>query len=110
MKVILLALTGWLAEFVPKPQATPPISADSAAGIGFGLILVLILSSLVIYFLPAVIAILRGKQNWFAISALNFFLGWTAIGWIVALVWSLTHDARPQPQVVYYQTPPPNHR
>ena len=44
----------------------------------------------VIYFLPSVLAILRGHQSWWAIVALNLLLGWTMIGWIGALIWSLT--------------------
>ena len=43
---------------------------------------------------------LRGKSNTFAILLLNLFLGWTFIGWIVALVWSVTSDNKPQTIVV----------
>jgi Superinfection immunity protein len=42
------------------------------------------------YFLPAIVG--RKKQNAGAIFALNFFLGWTVIGWVVSLVWALTVD------------------
>ena len=42
------------------------------------------------YFLPSALAILRGHQSWWAIVALNLLLGWTIIGWIGALIWSLT--------------------
>ena len=44
-----------------------------------------------LYFLPTVFA--RKKRNFAAIFAFNFLLGWTIIGWIVALIWSLTADA-----------------
>lgn len=44
------------------------------------------------YFLPAVIAKVRGKRNMGAIFALNLFLGWTLVGWVIAFVWALTHD------------------
>mgnify|MGYP001331189541 CR=1 FL=1 len=47
---------------------------------------------LVVYFIPAVVAFWRKKQNKAAILALNLFLGWTFIGWVVALVWSLSKD------------------
>ena len=43
-----------------------------------------------IYFTPSVIG--RKKKNNTAIFVLNFFLGWTFIGWIVALVWATTKD------------------
>lgn len=56
---------------------------------GFIGIIVFILS-LALYFLPTIIALLRGHRNALAIFLLNFFLGWTFIGWVVALVWSAT--------------------
>src|SRR5882757_4628229 len=34
----------------------------------------------------------RNKRNVGAIFALNFLLGWTLVGWVVALVWALSHD------------------
>lgn len=43
-----------------------------------------------IYFLPSLIAFLRWHKNKLAIFLLNIILGWTAIGWAVALVWSVT--------------------
>jgi regulatory protein YycI of two-component signal transduction system YycFG len=65
-----------------------------------GLSAIVIIISLISYFLPTIIAILRGKSNTFAILLLNLFLGWTFIGWIVALVWSVTSDNKPQTIVV----------
>jgi hypothetical protein len=47
----------------------------------------------VLYFLPAIIAFARSKRDSVAILVLNIFLGWTAIGWIIALVWALKQDA-----------------
>jgi Superinfection immunity protein len=47
----------------------------------------------VLYFLPSIIALARSKRNLLAIFLLNFFLGWTAVGWVVALVWAVTADA-----------------
>jgi hypothetical protein len=44
------------------------------------------------YFLPAIIAFARSKRDAVSILVLNFFLGWTAIGWVVALVWALKQD------------------
>jgi Superinfection immunity protein len=46
----------------------------------------------VMYFLPSIIALARSKRDTLAIFLLNFFLGWTVIGWIVALVWAAKHD------------------
>ncbi|MEP6668432.1 MAG: superinfection immunity protein [Chthoniobacter sp.] len=44
-----------------------------------------------LYFLPSIIG--RHKTNAFAIFVLNFFLGWTFLGWVVALVWACTEDS-----------------
>jgi hypothetical protein len=46
--------------------------------------------ALLIYFLPFFVAAMRGHQNTAAIFVLNFFLGWSFIGWVIALVWSFT--------------------
>lgn len=45
---------------------------------------------LFVYFLPSIIG--GSKKNIGAIFALNLLLGWTLIGWIVALIWALTKD------------------
>ncbi len=60
-----------------------------------GLVVFAILLGL--YFLPTIIAISRHKRNAFAIGALNFFLGWTLIGWIAALVWAVIQQHSPVP-------------
>jgi hypothetical protein len=46
----------------------------------------------VMYFLPSIIALARSKRDLAAIVLLNFFLGWTMIGWVVALVWAVKAD------------------
>jgi hypothetical protein len=48
---------------------------------------------IVLYFLPAILAFGRSKRDAGAIFVLNFFLGWTAIGWVIAFVWALRQDA-----------------
>lgn len=50
---------------------------------------------LVMYFLPSIIALARSKRDLLSIFLLNFFLGWTFIGWIVALVWAVKSDVPP---------------
>jgi hypothetical protein len=41
------------------------------------------------YFLPFAIAFYKNRVNTGAIFALNLFLGWTLIGWVISLVWAL---------------------
>ena len=55
-----------------------------------GLIVVVI--ALAIYFLPWWIAHSRHKRNTASIAVLNCFLGWTAIGWVVALIWAMAYE------------------
>lgn len=50
-----------------------------------------VLMAVVLYFLPSLAA--WGKRNWGAISLLNLLLGWTLIGWIVALMWGWAMEA-----------------
>lgn len=45
------------------------------------------------YFLPSIIAAARSKRDLVSIFVLNLLLGWTAIGWVIALVWALKVDA-----------------
>ena len=44
------------------------------------------------YFLPFAIAFNRKRANTGATFALNLFLGWSLIGWVVALVWALKEE------------------
>lgn len=55
----------------------------------------------ILYFLPSVIG--WKKQDRGSIIALNIFLGWTLIGWVVALAWALKND--PSPTVIVQASP-----
>lgn len=44
---------------------------------------------LVIYLLPALVAWRRRHPNVAAIVLLNVLLGWSVLGWVAALVWSV---------------------
>ncbi len=56
----------------------------------FSLVLTLVMLAVAfcIYFIPAYIG--RKKRNHMAILVLNLLLGWTGVGWVIALVWALT--------------------
>ena len=56
--------------------------------LSLGLIFMIIIGLL--HFVPSVIAFLRDHQSKWAILVLNIVLGWSGIGWIAALIWSLT--------------------
>jgi hypothetical protein len=46
------------------------------------------------YCLPTLLALVRGHPSSVPIMILNLTLGWTGVGWVVALVWSLTKRQR----------------
>jgi hypothetical protein len=48
-----------------------------------------LLSLILLYFLPTIIG--RDKRDAAGII-LNLFLGWTVIGWVIALVWACTSE------------------
>lgn len=50
--------------------------------------LTLFLSLVALYFLPYLNAWSNGHKDRTAILVVNLFLGWTFIGWIIALSWS----------------------
>jgi hypothetical protein len=52
-------------------------------------------SMLGLYTAPLIIAVARGHRRWPWIGFLNFAAGWTVVGWIAALVWSVTAIRQP---------------
>ena len=60
---------------------------------GFGAFILMVLFAF--YCIPMCIAMFRNHQQMLAIIILNFFFGWTLLGWAVALVWSCTNPAQP---------------
>lgn len=59
-----------------------------------------ILTLFVMYWLPTIIAVFRHAPSALGVAMLNFFLGWTVIGWILALVWALAAHTGPQVIVI----------
>ena len=47
-----------------------------------------------LYFLPALNAYLGKKKKSDAILVLNLLLGWTILGWVIALIWSVADDKK----------------
>ena len=47
------------------------------------------------YFIPAIVALARRVPNKGSVIVVNVFLGWTVIGWVVAL--AMAARSRPQP-------------
>jgi hypothetical protein len=64
--------------------AARPDESGTAAGI--------LLGALALYFVPTVGACIRKLKNTTGLVLLNLFLGWTVIGWIVALIWAASGE------------------
>ena len=56
--------------------------------VGIFFLLFVLTLSMLFYFIPRLVALGRKHDNTTAIFFLNFFLGWTLIGWVGALVWA----------------------
>jgi hypothetical protein len=50
-----------------------------------------LLFAVLLYFLPTIIG--RHKHDAAGIFLLNLLLGWTVIGWIIALIWACTGES-----------------
>lgn len=70
-----------------KPQERPIIAS-------FVILSIFLLIGGFIYFIPTIVAVVEKRRNFVAIFVLNFFLGWTFLGWVIALVWACVHDRR----------------
>lgn len=53
-----------------------------------GLVIVVVL--LALYFAPTAVAFSRGHPHAASVLVINLFLGWTLIGWVVALAMSVS--------------------
>ena len=75
----LAVLSLGFASFNPTGQ--PSVSDAKMVALIAGWILV--------YWLPTVIAMVRGTATGVWVGVINLLVGWTGIGWIVALILSL---------------------
>lgn len=53
---------------------------------------IVIILILAIYFLPSIIG--SKHRNSTSIFILNLLLGWTLLGWIVAIIWAVSNDKK----------------
>ena len=65
-----------------------------------GLLVLLVLGAL--YLIPTLIALIRKHHQIGAVAVINVLLGWTFIGWVVALAMSLSAKRSPASQVNVY--------
>lgn len=63
---------------------------------GFGSLVVMFIG----YFLPWIIALLRGTRSNVGIFFINLLFGWTMIGWVIALIWAIVAERRNNVQTI----------
>ena len=71
------------------------LAAAKAASGSNGAGQAIILALLVLYFVPTFVAMIRKVPNLGSIVVINLFLGWTLIGWVVALAMAVRDRPRP---------------
>jgi hypothetical protein len=79
-------------------------AAATGAGAVIGIIGVLVIAAL--YFLPTIVATSRKVTNTGSVFVINLLLGWSVIGWVVALAMAVKSKT-PQVVVVTSSTPLP---
>jgi Superinfection immunity protein len=92
--LVAYLLACWYAQGA-FDDLVPGLPTDAVAGFveDFAIMAVLVLL-LAIYLVPTTIAVNRKHNNVAAIAVLNILLGWTFLGWVVALVWATTNNVR----------------
>jgi hypothetical protein len=72
--------------------ATNSSSGDSAAGVVA--LLVGLTIFVLMYYIPTVVAVIRKVPNVGSVAVVNTMLGWTFVGWVVALAMAARSSAR----------------
>jgi hypothetical protein len=67
-----------------QPREGIIVLASSSGG-GAAVVLLFVIVGIGVYFLPTAVAITRKVPNQGSVMVVNFFLGWTFVGWVVAL-------------------------
>lgn len=65
---------------------------NSIGTIDYGPMILLSIFAIFIYFVPSIVANNAKNRNTPSIFIFNLFLGWTFIGWALALVWAAYRD------------------
>lgn len=95
----LLKLAGLVVGFLALCIGIPLLGAADVfmfdGTVGSSVVPVVILLSIpVLYFLPYIIARRRRHPNAEPIGVITLFFGWSLVGWVVALAWSVSSIER----------------
>jgi hypothetical protein len=86
-------------------NSMPDLSGISWSIGGIILYLVVSLIGMLVYFVPTMVAAGKHHYSTLGIFLLNLLLGWTGIGWLIALIWALMGSRPTAPPM--YAAPPP---
>lgn len=87
----LLVLSAILAISIGLARHTPALTAPAH--------LILFTLAVLVYVVPTAIALHRNCTSTAWIIALNILLGWTLLGWVLALGWAARCKTRRRPSV-----------
>lgn len=87
-------------------QTTTTIDAGEAIGQAIGALWLLWAIIAIAYWLPTLIAAIRRNGEVLRVLVINGLIGWTAIGWFVALAIALRRAPRPAGASFNYAQPP----
>ena len=79
------------------PQLAEAPAPYSGGGIPKGGVMIVVLALL--YVLPSMLAWTRRSRRRWKITAVNVLLGWTVLGWIVAMVMTYAYEPPPDGEV-----------
>lgn len=97
-KLPCLASSGIVAEAQAQTVVTPAVShpsSDNGASAFLGFTLITL--ALIAYIFPMAVALHRHCKATAGIVVVNLFLGWTFVGWVVALAWAASGEKVPRP-------------
>lgn len=93
------------AHFGTRPG---PVTNDCVlAGYAVVLIIMFALVGLMLYFIPTLLAMVRHHHRSLSVFLVNFLLGWTILGWFVALFIAMTTPRWQRQWIDYYRQGPP---
>lgn len=83
-------------------------ATDGGGSAAAGIVIILLLS-VGLYFIPTIVAAVRQVPNLGSVIVINLFLGWSIIGWVVALAMAARSKPPEQGTVIAPAgwTPPP---
>lgn len=85
-----------LVVFAQQQQQAAPSGGPTFSGM-LGLAC-LGLACVLLYLLPLIVGTLRRHENSVGLAALTVLLGWTGVGWLLAMLWAVMGQSVPPPE------------